>query len=88
MTRFSSTVSEGKEPPAFGHERNTAREAHMRRQVADWLVGEHDRIAARRDKPGDGLQQRALAGAVGADDRDHLSRDTSSDTPKSAWKSP
>ena len=45
-----------------------------RRQPVDPLAVEADRAGARPDQPGNGAQHRALAGAVGAEQRHHLAR--------------
>ena len=45
-----------------------------RRQPGDNPALECDTTGPAGQQPGDGLQQHALAGAVGADDRNHLAR--------------
>ena len=40
----------------------------MRRQTGDVMAIERDATAGRRQRPGNGVEQRGLAGAVGADD--------------------
>ena len=61
-----------KEPPALRHQRDAALHDLRRGEAADRLaaVAHHLRLDA--DQAGDRLEQRALAGAVGADQRQHL----------------
>ena len=60
------------QPAAFRHHGDAALHDVGRRQPADRLALETDRLARRRQHAGDGLQEGRLAGAVGADDGDGL----------------
>jgi hypothetical protein len=53
---------------------DAARGDPVRRQPVDGLAGEPDAAAARAAKPADGVEERGLAGAVGADERVELPR--------------
>ena len=63
-----------KQPPALRHQRDAARRHRISRQAADRRAIEHDRVGPRAQRAGDALEQRALAGAVGADHGDRLAR--------------
>ena len=62
----------GKQSPAFRHQCDAAAEHLESWLCSDRRAVEQDVAAARRHHAGDGFQQRALAGAVGADHRHHL----------------
>ena len=70
--RFSATVSDGNTPCAAGHLHDAAPGDLVRRRVGHVAAVEHDRAVGRLDEAGDRLQQRRLAGAVGAEQRDDL----------------
>ena len=72
MSRFSSTAERRKEPASLRHERDTAAHDVGGVAMADRLAVEDDARGWPGEQPGDGLQERRLAGAVGADDGDRL----------------
>ena len=58
---------------ALRHQRDARLDDFVRRQVADFAAAERDRAAGQvRHDAGDDLEQGPLAGAVGAEDGDHL----------------
>ena len=57
----------GEQPPPLRHEGDAARDGAIGRTAADRGAVEADGVAARAHQPGDAREQRALAGAVGAD---------------------
>ena len=62
----------GENVPAFRHQRDALRDHVLKRNSAERLAGECHGARGWRDDPGDGENQRALAGAVRADDADDL----------------
>ena len=64
----------GKQLSPLRHHGDAALHDVGRRQRADRLAVESDRVGRVREHAGDGSQQRRLAGAVGADDGDGLAR--------------
>ncbi len=70
--RFSATVSVGNTPRPPGHLRDAELGGAGRVELGDVLAGEAHGATRRRGEPGDGPQHRGLAGAVGAEERDHL----------------
>ena len=70
--RFSRTVSDGNTPWPPGTWRDAERRDLVGRGVGDVAPVEDHRALVGLDHPADGLQQRRLAGAVGAEQRDDL----------------
>ena len=62
------------EPPPLGDQGDAARRDGVRRQPVDPLAVEPDGAGVDGQQPGDGLEQRRLPRAVGADERDELAR--------------
>ena len=61
-----------KKPAPFGNQRDAARDHRMRGRIPDRLALEQDGVAAGSHGAGDAFEQRRFAGAVGADDGNHL----------------
>ena len=57
---------------SLGHQRQAARDDFVGRRSADARALELDGVGPRPIQADDGIEQRALAGAVGSDDRDDL----------------
>ena len=70
--RFSATVSVGNTPWPPGHLGDAEGGDLVRRRVRDVAPVEDDRALVGLDHPADGLEQRRLAGAVRAEQRDDL----------------
>ena len=71
-SRFSSTRHLREQPPAFRHQRDAHADAPVRGHRRDVGIAEQDAAAGRQMRAGDRPQQRRLAGAVGADQRQRL----------------
>jgi hypothetical protein len=64
----------GKQQPTFGHQRQTEARDPLGRLATDRLAGEADLAALGLDEADQTFEERRLAGAVGADERDRLAR--------------
>ena len=76
------------DPPVLGHERQPLAHEGGRLGAGDRLAVETNGAAGRAQEAGDGVQQRGLAGAVRADERDHLTDADGHDTASSAVMAP
>ncbi len=72
ISRFSSTDHVGKDLPPLGDLADAEIADAVARLAGDLFALEADRAARRAVHPGDGADQRGLAGAVRADDGDDL----------------
>src|SRR5207302_4804658 len=59
------------QPPAFRRQRKSLAHDRKRALAADLLASKRDRAGMQRDQAGDGVENRGLAAAIGAEQRHH-----------------